>query len=75
MFPDLGERSWAEPSLTCVGEIVNLALSLWLDIHIWSPGTTPVTAVALVLMRRWNELPAAKGPKKAPPSPSPVPLT
>ncbi len=29
----------------------------------------------MVLIRRWNELPAAIEPKKTPASPSPVPLT
>ena len=34
MFPAVGERSWAEPSVTWVGENVNLALSVWLDCHV-----------------------------------------
>jgi hypothetical protein len=50
MFPVVGERSWAEPSVTCAGEMLNLALSDWLDIHSWSPGTTPVAATLLVEM-------------------------
>jgi hypothetical protein len=75
MFPTVAERSWAEPSVTCVGLILNLALSVWLDCHCWSPGTTPVAATLFVLMYRWNELPAANGPKKVPPWPSPVALT
>jgi hypothetical protein len=75
MLPAVGERSWAEPSVTCVGENVNLALSVWLDCHCWSPGTTPVACTLFVEIRRWKELPAANGPKKVPPSPSPVPLT
>ncbi len=33
--------------MTCAGRIVNLALSVWLDSHCWSPGTTPVTAVVV----------------------------
>ena len=46
------------------GENVNFALSVWFDSHSWSPGTTPVACVSLVLRRRWNEVPASNGPPK-----------
>jgi hypothetical protein len=49
MLPAVGDLSWAEPSVTWVGEKVNLALSVWLDSHCWSPGTTPVAWASFVL--------------------------
>jgi hypothetical protein len=75
MFPAFGERFWGELVVTCVGENVNFELSVWFDSQSWSPGTTPVAALSLVLMRSWNELPAVIEPKKTPPFPSPVPFT
>jgi hypothetical protein len=75
MLPDVLLRFWDELEVTSVGEIVNFALLVWLDSHSWSPGTTPVAWALLVEMRRWNVLPAAIGPKKSPPLPSPESLT
>jgi hypothetical protein len=74
MFPAVLLRSAAELSVTCVGENMNLALSVWFDSHCWSPGTTPVACSSLVETRRWNVLPALTEPEEIPPSPSPVPL-
>jgi hypothetical protein len=50
MLPAVGDLSCADPSVTEVGLKVNLALSVWLENHCWSPGTTPVAATLFVLM-------------------------
>jgi len=63
MLPAVLFRFWVEVAVTSVGEIVNLALSVWFDSHSWSPGTTPVACASLVETRRWNVLPAVNEPK------------
>jgi hypothetical protein len=75
MLPAVALRFCGEFALTWAGEIVNFALSVWFDSHSWRLGTTPVTALSLVLTMRWNELPAGIEPKYTPPFPSPVSFT